>query len=178
MGLWRKVWVGVWVSYLVSGCASNAPPAAESAAAVPPPSPAQAEPLKVQGTEAESATPAASNTIAAPRPCNGSAPQQLQSALSARAGSARSCYEKLLQDNPKASGRLVVDVRISESGAVDAADALEDSMESDAFRECVLNRFRNSTFPAPEAGCAEVRIPLRFMPKKPEEEKPETPAQP
>jgi hypothetical protein len=62
---------------------------------------------------------------------------------------------------------------------VDSADTLEDTVEHDAFRECVLNRFRNSANPPPEGGCAEVRIPMRFVPKRETDKKPpEAPDEP
>ena len=114
--------------------------------------------------------------------CSGAVGHNLISALSARAASARICYEELLSSEPKAQGALLIDLLLSSDGTVYSAVAVDDSVGSPPFRDCVLNRLRSSTYPAPVAGCAHVRIPLRFVPKKPEDQRAdaqaETPAQP
>ncbi len=107
---------------------------------------------------------------AGPSPCSkecpGTASGALTSALAGRAGSSRSCYEKALSSNATLEGTLTVGVRVGPGGQVCGARVVSDGLHDPGVTNCVVNRFASSTFPAPQGGCAEVNVPLRFMPKR------------
>jgi hypothetical protein len=98
--------------------------------------------------------------------CEGTASAALQSALSGRAGQSRSCYEKALSSNATLEGTLTVGVKVGPGGQVCGARVVSDGLHDPGVANCVVNRFLSSTFPAPQGGCAEVNVPLRFMPKR------------
>jgi hypothetical protein len=98
--------------------------------------------------------------------CEGTASAALQSALSGRAGQSRSCYEKALSSNATLEGTLTVGVKVGPSGQVCSARVVSDGLHDPGVSNCVVARFMSSTFPAPQGGCAEVNVPLRFMPKR------------
>lgn len=98
--------------------------------------------------------------------CTGSASAALQSALSGRAGQSRSCYEKALSSNATLEGTLTIGVKIGPGGQVCGARVIKDGLHDPGVSNCVVNRFASSTFPPPQGGCAEVNVPLRFMPKR------------
>jgi hypothetical protein len=98
--------------------------------------------------------------------CSGSPSAALSSALSGRAGQSRSCYEKALSSNATLEGTLTIGVRVGLGGQVCGARVVADGLHDPGVANCVVNRFLSSTFPAPQGGCAEVNVPLRFMPKR------------
>jgi hypothetical protein len=98
--------------------------------------------------------------------CDGTPGAALQSALSGRAGQSRSCYEKALSSNPTLEGTLTVGVKVGPTGQVCSARVVSDGLHDPGVSNCVVARFLSSTFPAPQGGCAEVNVPLRFMPKR------------
>ena len=98
--------------------------------------------------------------------CDGSPSAALQSALSGRAGQSRSCYEKALSSNSTLEGTLTVGVKVGPGGQVCGAHVVADGLHDPGVANCVVSRFMSSTFPAPQGGCVEVNVPLRFMPKK------------
>jgi hypothetical protein len=98
--------------------------------------------------------------------CTGTATAALQSALSGRAGQSRSCYEKALSSNATLEGTLTIGVKVGPTGQVCGARVVADGLHDPGVTHCVVNRFASSTFPAPQGGCAEVNVPLRFMPKR------------
>lgn len=97
--------------------------------------------------------------------CRGSAPALLRSALSAKAGQARGCYERALRVNPTLKGHLVVNVRVGPEGQVCGASIQSNSLGSPAVANCVLQMFRAGKFPAPHGGCVDTRVPMNFVPK-------------
>lgn len=98
--------------------------------------------------------------------CEGTATAALQSALSGRAGQSRSCYEKALSSNATLEGTLTVGVKVGPGGQVCGARVVNDGLHDPGVSNCVIARFMSATFPAPQGGCAEVNVPLRFMPKR------------
>jgi len=98
--------------------------------------------------------------------CTGSPSAALQSALSGRAGQSRSCYEKALSSNATLEGTLTIGVKVGPSGSVCSARVVADGLHDPGVSNCVVARFMGATFPAPQGGCAEVNVPLRFMPKR------------
>lgn len=111
------------------------------------------------------------NKVAAgPNPCSkvcdGTPSAALSSALTGRAGQSRSCYEKALSSNATLEGTLTVGVKVGPSGQVCGARVVSDGLHDPGVANCVVNRFLSSSFPPPQGGCAEVNVPLRFMPKR------------
>lgn len=100
------------------------------------------------------------------RECTGTASGSLQSALAGRAAQSRSCYEKALSSNATLEGTLTVGVKVGPGGQVCSARVVSDGLHDPGVSNCVVNRFLASSFPAPQGGCAEVNVPLRFMAKK------------
>ncbi len=98
--------------------------------------------------------------------CTGTATGALTSALAGRAGQSRSCYEKALSSNATLEGTLTVGVKVGPTGQVCSARVVADGLHDPGVSNCVVARFASSTFPAPQGGCAEVNVPLRFMPKR------------
>jgi hypothetical protein len=98
--------------------------------------------------------------------CSGEAPVALRSALAGTAGSARGCYERALRQNPMLEGRVVVAVKIGAHGNACGASLATDTLGDPSVSSCVLQKFRSGNFPAPVGGCADIKIPISFTPKK------------
>jgi hypothetical protein len=97
-------------------------------------------------------------------PCDGKETPALVSALGARAGQARSCYEKALSNNSTLAGRLEVGVRVSGTGAACSASIAKDALGDASVTSCLLERFRTGKYPPPIGGCVNVAVPMNFMP--------------
>lgn len=98
--------------------------------------------------------------------CGGTLSAQGQSALSAKGGQARGCYNRALRNNATLEGKMTVAVRISPSGNVCSANVRNDSLNDPAVSTCVAQMFRAGKFPAPSGGCVDVEVPLNFVSKK------------
>ncbi len=73
------------------------------------------------------------------------------------------CYQKELQSHPSLSGRVVMKFTISGDGAVIAALARQNTMNSPAVAACLSNKIRHWHFPAPTGGgLVTVNYPFRF----------------
>ncbi|HKY40066.1 MAG TPA: AgmX/PglI C-terminal domain-containing protein [Polyangiaceae bacterium] len=131
----------------------------------PPPPPPPAEPEALKPEEKKTAKGSGGPNPCA-KECTGTATGALTGALSGRAGQSRSCYEKALSSNPTLEGTLTVGVKVGPGGQVCSARVVSDGLRDPGVSNCVVNRFAGSTFPAPQGGCAEVNVPLRFMPKR------------
>ena len=66
----------------------------------------------------------------------------------------------------------MIELYVSAGGEMSALSAVEDSIDDPELTECAMSLFNASHVPPPEGGCARVRVPLRFVPKKPEEAPP------
>ena len=134
----------------------------------PPPPPPPPPPEEDAGKPDEKVP--GKKVVSGPNPCSkecaGTATAALQSALSGRAGQSRSCYEKALSSNATLEGTLTIGVKVGPGGQVCGARVVADGLHDPGVANCVVNRFASSTFPAPQGGCAEVNVPLRFMPKR------------
>lgn len=158
--------------------ALSAQPAATTPALVvrdaPPPPPPPDEPARAgvpstaTGAKRVAAAPAA--PAADPGPCGGSCKGQdtpeLQSALRARAGQARSCYERALSSNSGLSGKLTVAARIGPDGSASCASVSEDTLGDSGVRRCVLSRFQSGAYPKPSGGCIDIAVPINFVPRQ------------
>ena len=89
----------------------------------------------------------------------------LNSALQGAGGSARGCYNRALQKNAGASGKINVAVQVGASGEVCSAAITTDTVGSPDVSRCVLSRFQGKSFPKPDKGCVTVNIPLNFTVK-------------
>ena len=99
-------------------------------------------------------------------PCNGTVTGNLGSALRAKGGQARGCYERALRLNPTLTGRVMVAVTIGAQGQVCSASVTQNSLGDASVASCITQRFRSGTFPPPKGGCVNTQVPLNFIPKK------------
>jgi hypothetical protein len=97
--------------------------------------------------------------------CNGDVPLALRGALSAAASSARGCYERALRQNQMLQGKLLVSVKVGQHGNACGASLVSDTLGDPSVATCVLQKFRSGTFPPPIGGCADIKVPISFMPK-------------
>jgi outer membrane biosynthesis protein TonB len=144
---------------------SPTPPPPRLEHAPPPPPPAHAIP-------AGAAVPAGPAPGAAPArrdpncddPCRGKETAELLSSLRAKAGQARSCYERALGNNGALAGKLEVALRVGANGAACSASVASDTLGDAAVKGCALARFRGGRYPKPIGGCVDVSVPMNFMP--------------
>jgi outer membrane biosynthesis protein TonB len=97
--------------------------------------------------------------------CKGTAGAALQSALAAKAGAARGCYERGLRNNATLQGRLVISVRVGPTGQVCSAGVASNALGDPGVASCVVGMFRSASFPAPQGGCVDTQVPMNFVPK-------------
>ena len=95
--------------------------------------------------------------------CTGSASAALQSALRAKAGAARGCYERALRQNEMLQARMTVGLRVGSTGRVCGASVVENGLGDPGVASCVLGLMRSGTLPAPEGGCVDVQVPMSFV---------------
>jgi hypothetical protein len=133
------------------------PPPPEPAPVAPPPEPSKpvetpkaAGPKRPKGCDVEE--------------CKGTVSVEIHSALGAKAGQVRSCYERALSRNAGLQGKVDVDVRIGPTGEVCSAALSKDTLGDPAVTSCVLQRFRSGMFPKPVGGCVDTRVPINFVP--------------
>ncbi len=132
----------------------------------PPPPPPPPPPEESAKPDDKQKTKVASGPNPCSQACSGSPSAALTSALSGRAAQSRSCYEKALSSNATLEGTLTIGVKVGPGGQVCSARVVADGLHDPGVSNCVVNRFLGASFPAPQGGCAEVNVPLRFMPKK------------
>lgn len=131
------------------------PPPPEEAPTPPPAEEVKPEPTKAAGPRRDSFCDGE---------CTGTETSELLSALRARAGQARSCYERALTHNSSLSGSVVLSVRVSPTGTACSASTAKDTLADPAVTNCVLQRFRSGKFPKPTGGCVDVALPINFVP--------------
>jgi outer membrane biosynthesis protein TonB len=145
------------------------PPRAQLAEPAPPPPP---EPEPTPEPAPAPTKPADAPKVAGPkRPkgceveeCKGSVSVELHSALGAKAGQVRGCYERALTHNAGLQGKVEIDVRIGPTGEVCSAGMFKDGLGDPAVTSCVLQRFRTGVYPKPSGGCVDTRVPIHFVP--------------
>jgi hypothetical protein len=98
--------------------------------------------------------------------CKGEAPGNLRATLSAKGAQARGCYERALRQNNMLQGRLKIGLRIASNGSVCSANVTSNELGDPGVASCVVQMFRSSTFPAPQGGCVDAEVPLKFEPRK------------
>jgi len=130
----------------------------------PPPPPAPTETKPQQKTVPAKAT----GSVAAGAcggECTGAASPALRSALSARAGAARRCYERALRQNGILEGRMTIGVRVGSSGRVCSASVVSNSLGDPSVASCVVGLMRSANLPAATGGCVDVQVPMSFVSK-------------
>lgn len=151
------------------------PPTIQADQSPPPPAPPPPPPPPLaSATASASAQPSgdASGPKGPPGPgaCSncgkGVSNSALNSALQGAAGSARGCYNRALQKNAGAAGKLTVSVQVGPSGQVCGASITNDTVGSPEVSNCVLGRFQGKSFPKPDSGCVTVQIPMSFEVKQ------------
>lgn len=140
----------------------------------PPPAPTASETASA-ATEEDAGAPASSGTgklaggggTGACSKCGeGVSNGSLNSALQGAAGSARGCYNRVVQKNQAAAGKMNVAVQVGATGQVCSAAITNDSVGNGEVSSCVLSRFQGKSFPKPDKGCVTINIPLSFTVKE------------
>lgn len=112
----------------------------------------------------EAPAPAVPTTRECPATCGeGEAGPALVDALTERATFAGGCYDEIVKDG-RASGRLLVNVVITEDGSVCRAAIAEDSTGNADLGRCVLARMTSGRYPGTGAGCVVINVPISFRP--------------
>ena len=142
-----------------------ATPAGMDEAPPPPPPPPPPEESAKPGDKEPKKAVGGTGTSPCSKVCAGVASATLQSALAGRGAQARGCYQKALSTNATLQGTMLVSVKVGPNGQVCGASVTNDTLGDPMVKSCVTNHFRASQLPAPEGGCADVNVPLRFMPK-------------
>jgi TonB family protein len=148
--------------------AVTAPPvvtAPPNLAEPPPPPPPVEEPVAAVDAGAPRVVTATGGPCQVAK-CGGAINNALSSAVSARAGAARPCYERALRVNSNLQGKLTVSVRVDPQGNVCSASISQDAVHSPEVSNCVTGMFRSAKFPPPTGGCMDVNIPLNFTPRE------------
>jgi hypothetical protein len=151
---------------------ASAPPVAATAQALlerpppPPPPPQLAASSVVESPETKSSTPARAGALAPSScqgRCTGSASADLQKAVRAKAGAARSCYERALRQNAMLQGRMTVAVRVGPQGRICGASVVSNGLGDAGVASCVVGMLRSGSVPAPSGGCVDLQVPLNFV---------------
>jgi hypothetical protein len=151
------------------------PPAPPAKVAAPPAQVFEPPPPPPVEVDLPAQTPAAVARAEPPRPaarrltgcdaeCVGNATVDLQSALRAKAGQARSCYERALTHNSTLAGAALINVRVGPNGEPCSASVGQDALGDAAVTNCVVQRFRTGKYPKPAGGCVDVAVPISFVP--------------
>lgn len=131
------------------------------AAPPPPPPEEEAEPDKTAAPVAAAKSPAGSSGCSGS--CEGTLGPEGESALRAKGGQARGCYNRALRQNSALSGKMSLSLRIGTSGNVCSLKITEDTLGDPEVTSCVTQMFRAGKFPAPQGGCVDANVPLNFV---------------
>ncbi|MCB9478520.1 MAG: AgmX/PglI C-terminal domain-containing protein [Deltaproteobacteria bacterium] len=80
-----------------------------------------------------------------------------------RLGGVRSCYERTLRAKEDISGRVDVEVTVSDTGEVSKVDVVEDTVNSPSLTLCIVDKVKVWKFPRPEGGEMKFRYPFTFV---------------
>ncbi len=99
--------------------------------------------------------------------CVGKVTNELQSALTKRAQDSRSCYVKVLTNNPTAKAGMNIEVKVGRDGSACESVAHEEEPKWPGLADCVLAEFKKGGFPTPGgAACVVARVPIAYTPAK------------
>jgi len=100
---------------------------------------------------------------------DGKASSATTSQVQGAAGSARGCYNHIINRGGglgASEGKLTVVVAVGSGGQVCSASIQGDTVGSPEVSNCVLKQFQGRSFPPPEQGCVTYRLPIAFAVKK------------
>jgi hypothetical protein len=98
--------------------------------------------------------------------CTGSASGELETMLAFRVKQSHRCYDQALAQDATLKGKMSVAVRVGANGQVCNAGVASNEMGSPTVANCVVNYFRGANFPPPKGGCADINIPINFVPRQ------------
>ena len=152
---------------------------ATTTATTPPPPPVTPAATATATAPAMSAKPQAtgSSTTTAMMPpggaggpcdkCVGKVTTELQTALTKRAQDSRSCYVKVLTNNPTAKAGMNIEIKVGRDGTACESQAHEEDPKWPGLADCVLGEFKKGGFPTPGgAACVVARVPIAYTPAK------------
>jgi hypothetical protein len=98
--------------------------------------------------------------------CTGTTTSELEQTLAFRAKQAHRCYDNALTQDPTLKGKVSISVRVGTNGAVCSAAVASNDMGTPSVANCVAGYFRSGSFPAPKGGCADINVPINFVPRQ------------
>jgi hypothetical protein len=99
--------------------------------------------------------------------CVGKVTSELQTALTKRATDSRSCYVKVLTNNPTAKAGMNIEIKVGRDGTACESVAHEEDPKWPGLADCVLGEFKKGGFPTPGgAACVVARVPIAYTPAK------------
>ena len=101
-----------------------------------------------------------------PRVVGAMDPKEVARQVRARLGGLLACYQRVLERDPRAGGRLVVHITFGPAGRANAVSVEHDTLARSELAACVKARAAGWWFPAPRQGHAQVFVPVVFRPIK------------
>jgi hypothetical protein len=98
--------------------------------------------------------------------CAGTTTSELEQTLAFRAKQAHRCYDNALTQDPTLKGKVSIAVRVGANGSVCSAAVASNDMGTPTVANCVAGYFRGGSFPTPKGGCADVNVPINFVPRQ------------
>lgn len=88
----------------------------------------------------------------------------VRSAIMARLGGPKSCYERALNTNPSLAGKVKVSFIIGASGGVAGCNVVQNTVGDSMVGACVCSKIQRIPFPKPEEGTVTVSYTFVFQP--------------
>ena len=99
--------------------------------------------------------------------CTGKTTPELEQMLAFRVKQAHRCYDQALALDATLKGKVSIQVRVGANGGVCSAGIASNDMGTPNVANCVVNNyFRGANFPAPKGGCADIKVPINFVPRQ------------
>ena len=126
-------------------------------------------PIDIPPAPADASAPLSTSRAidACAAPCGGRPGDALVEALSHRAKQAHRCYDNALVTDRTLRGRVQVHMAIGADGRVCSVRA-ESDKAMDSVASCVAAYFKavaGEPFPPPDGGCADINLPINFVPR-------------
>ena len=120
--------------------------------------------LKAQPTAAPQVSEAeASKALASGQRLRGCNTANVQATVKPKRPEVIQCYRKLLAKQPKATGRLAVEIHIDISGRAKFLGVKSNTFNDEAFAKCVFDVLRPLEYPIPEREPCVVVYPYSFV---------------
>jgi hypothetical protein len=155
------------LALVVASACKTSPPVAATMT-IPSTAPTTTNAAADPGSDAGSSSASAGRDASSPCEgrCKGRPGEKLVEWLSYLAKKSHRCYDQALAIDAKLKGRVRITVRIGADGEIcEARGDGDGAMQSVA--DCAADTFRlnREALPAPEGGCAEVVVPINFLPR-------------